>query len=149
MTKKPFSQWTERIAWLITPITAALPSGVRKPVASVAPPAASDVPAISALRFPGLRPIDSRPFAMPSNPGPPNQPNSFCAPCAKKIPPRTVRSAVMPSLMSGIVPGPARDLTREQPLESERERLACEVVHHVQREPGARVVDRLGGLVER
>ena len=32
MTKKPFSLCTLRTAWSITPITAAEPSGVRKPV---------------------------------------------------------------------------------------------------------------------
>src|SRR5215211_177445 len=86
---------------------------------------------------------------MASGPGPPNQPNSFCAPCAKKAPPTTARRAVSPSLISLWLPDGRSALTREQPLEPERERLACQVVRDVEGEPRAEVVDERGGLAQR
>src|SRR5215210_8069749 len=139
----------------MTPSVAAPPSGVISPAASSAPPPASPAPATSALRLPGLIPICSKPWAVPSGPGPPNQPNSFCAPCAKNAPPTVTRSAVMPSLIGGLLnagvsigyPVPRRGLT-EQPLQPERQRLAGEVVGDVQGQPGAEVVDELGGLAQ-
>src|SRR5829696_1437843 len=86
---------------------------------------------------------------MASGPGPPNHPNSFCAPCAANAPPTTARSAVSPSLIPVVLPDDPRALTREQPLEPECERLAGEVVRDVQRQSRSRVVDPLRGRAQR
>src|SRR5215208_6440386 len=112
--------WTVRTAWLITPISAADAAGVASPSARRAPPPASEAPAVTALRLPGLRPIESKAPPVASRPWPPNQPNSFCAPWATNTAPSVARRAVNPSFMvmppkldvSIRLPGPRSGLTR-------------------------------------
>src|SRR5664279_698880 len=66
-------------------------AGVARPSTSMAPPAVSLIPAANALGLPGLKPMASMAFPVPVTPWPPNQPNSFCAPCAARIPPTPTR----------------------------------------------------------
>ena len=88
-----------RTAWLITPISAADAAGVSRPSASRSPPPASDAPAATAVRLPGLRPMESKAPAVASSPCPPNQPKSFWVPCAMKVPPTATRKSVCPRAM--------------------------------------------------
>ncbi len=51
---------------------------------------------MTALCLPGEYPIASMAAPVPSMPPPPNQPNSFCAPCAASTPPVPSRSSSRP-----------------------------------------------------
>src|SRR5215208_2850931 len=88
----PFSQCTVLIAVIITLHSAAAAAGVAAPSAKSKPPPASAAPAVTAFRRPGRSPIDSKPWAVPSRPPPPNQPKSFCAPWPKKRRPIVTRA---------------------------------------------------------
>ena len=84
----------------MTPTAPAAAAGVARPSANNAPAPVSDPAASTALRLPGFMPIESKPLAVPSSPGPPNQPNSFCVPCAKNVAPSATRRTVRPNCMT-------------------------------------------------
>src|SRR5579875_476584 len=96
--QKPFFQWLLAIAINIAPNIPAAPSGVKKPSARERPPPTS--PRITRLAHStgGFKPILSCIFMVPLNPGPPNQPKSFCAPWAAIVKPATSRRIRRPRL---------------------------------------------------
>src|SRR6185503_17766491 len=87
-----------------------------KPVATDAPPNASDAPAKSALRRPGLSPIDSKYSPVPSGPDPPNHPKSFRVPDLTKMAPSTRRTRRLPSPTLHFFPSRSRHKRRGHPL---------------------------------
>src|SRR5581483_7403695 len=91
MAKNPLSQWTMAIAANMTPATPAAASGVTNPAANAKPAANSVPPSSQAYALPGRNPRDSRKPAVPARPWPPNQPNSFWAPWAARMPPTARR----------------------------------------------------------
>src|SRR5580692_5131359 len=77
----------------MVPAIATGPTGLASPAAVSSPPPSSDSPAAVAVTRPGRSPSRSKPAAVGSRPWPPKVPNSFCAPCAARYPPTTVRLA--------------------------------------------------------
>src|SRR5437868_6303942 len=84
------------MATIITEIMSAGPIGPRKPSASRSPPKNSAMAAAVAKVVPGRNPRVSMKPPVPARPYPPNQPNSFCAPCAAKISPKITRTTRRP-----------------------------------------------------
>src|SRR3984957_4485430 len=72
----------------MVPAIAAGPTGWARPAAVSSPPPSSASPAAVAVTRPGRRPSRSNAAALGSKPGPPKVPNSFCAACAGRAPPR-------------------------------------------------------------
>src|SRR3990172_1985335 len=69
-----------------------VPSGLKSPSTSSRPPPNSARPATVAQNCGGRNPSDTSQPAVPLTPCPPNQPNSFCAPCpATSSPPTTLK----------------------------------------------------------
>jgi len=70
-------------------------SGVSRPKAKSSP--LDSAPATISAMTPGaLKPMPPSHAAVPFSPPPPNQPSSFCEPCAKKIAPITTRRKSSP-----------------------------------------------------
>src|SRR2546425_5720736 len=78
-------------------------NGVARPSARRSPPVNSANPANRALRRPGTKPSCSRNPPVPFRPWPPNQPNSFCAPCAAIVSPTTRRRIKRPRAIPFLV----------------------------------------------
>ena len=91
LLKNPFFQWALPIAMNIAPNPPAAPSGVRNPNISDSPPPTSPRIFRYAQNRAGLNPWACNPCSHLAIPGPPNQPKSFCAPCAARISPPTRR----------------------------------------------------------
>src|SRR3990170_5337695 len=69
-----------------------VPSGLKPPSASSSPPPTPPRPAAVPQNCGGRNPSDASQPAVPLMPCPPNQPNSFCAPCpATSRPPTSLR----------------------------------------------------------
>ena len=100
VTHGPFGPWTLRIAVVIVLVSSVAATGVSAPSASSVPPAVSAVPARIAWRRGGRMPSLFIMPLVPSRPGPPNQPNSFCVPWPTNSAPIRPRTASAPSLMS-------------------------------------------------
>src|SRR4051794_9806347 len=90
------------------PATAAPAGPVARPSASRLPPPNSASPDRMALRLPEPgKPRESMNCPVPSGPYPPNQPNSFCAPCAASAPPTPSRRASRPTSFQVSVMAPS------------------------------------------
>src|SRR5215213_5397829 len=100
VTQGPLGRCTLRMAVVITPMSAALANGVPNPSASKAPPVVSVTPAASAFRRAGCMASDCIIAAVPSRPGPPNQPFNFWVPCPMKRPPISPRAASVATVIS-------------------------------------------------
>src|SRR5204862_6106625 len=74
--------------------------GPKRPSATSRPPPVSPSPAANASARPGRNPTDSKKAPVPAIPYPPNQPNSFCAPCAAIRVPNTSRATSNPEFIS-------------------------------------------------
>src|SRR5579883_1106776 len=96
--QNPFFQWLLAIAINIAPKIPAAPSGVKKPSAKERPPPNSPRITKTAHSAGGFNPILSCIFSVPPKPEPPNQPKSFCAPCAAIVNPATSRRTNRPRL---------------------------------------------------
>src|SRR5262249_8624810 len=89
--KMPCPQWTLNAATIITESISAGPSGPPSPSATSTPLIVSPSAAAVAKKRPGRKPICSKNAPVPLKPYPPNQPNSFCAPCPAISVPSTTR----------------------------------------------------------
>src|SRR5437667_12555445 len=76
------------------------PTGPPTPTATSTPPKTSVNPAAAAKSRPGRKPSCSKNIPVPVRPYPPNQPKSFCDPCAAINPPNTNRTSSSPIAMS-------------------------------------------------
>lgn len=87
--RKKDPQWTLKIATSITIAMFRAPNRVKSPKRTKNPPKNSPSPARLAHRRPGVMPkFSTKKPAVALRPCPPNQPNSFCPPWAKKISPK-------------------------------------------------------------
>src|SRR5215207_108323 len=91
VTQTGLPQWAFLVAIDIDPMTPSGPKGLSSPSAVSTPPTNSESPARYAQGRPGRIPSISMKPLVPSNPGPPKDPNSFWAPwpaisdpCAKR-----------------------------------------------------------------
>src|SRR5438045_3237417 len=82
----------------IAPKTPAAPRGVKNPSARDRPPPNSPRITRAVQSHPGLKPCVCKPCVILVKPGPPNQPKSFCAPCAAIVNPTTRRRMSNPRL---------------------------------------------------
>src|SRR5262249_49471520 len=101
--KMPCPQWTLNAATIITDSISAGPTGPPNPSATSTPLIVSPSAAAVAKRRPGRKPICSKNAPVPLNPYPPNQPNSFCAPCPAISVPSTTRRKRTPTDMSNLL----------------------------------------------
>src|SRR6059036_3590542 len=76
------------------------PIGPPNPAATSTPPRTSVIPAAPAKSRPGRKPSCSKNVPVPVSPYPPNQPKSFCDPCAAISPPNTNRMSNSPIAIS-------------------------------------------------
>src|SRR2546430_3358181 len=91
--QKPFGQWTFASAVPICMVTIAALIGTSKPSPSAMPPANSASAVVTAQNRAGRMPMRANPCVHPARPGPPQTPNSFCAPCAAMTTPTMARTS--------------------------------------------------------
>ncbi len=72
--------WAVAVAIAMEPMTPRGPRGLSRPRAVRAPPPSSEAIASCAHCLPGFKPSISIKPAVPSGPGPSNDPKAFCAP---------------------------------------------------------------------
>src|SRR5216684_6874111 len=99
VAKTPLLQWALTAATIITDSISAGPTGPNNPVATSRPLATSAPEASAAKNRPGRKPSVSKYPDTAARPYPPNQPNSFWAPCAAIRTPNTSRATSNPSFI--------------------------------------------------
>src|ERR671910_3375594 len=94
VTQTGLPQWAFLVAIDIDPMTPSGPKGLSSPSAVSTPPPNSESPARYAQGRPGRIPSISMKPLVPSNPGPPKDPNSFWAPWPAIREPCTTRTSM-------------------------------------------------------